>query len=100
MANIYFIQLAGILMTGLGVIALTASYYLHGQPLSRDERFRMGKKRTDFRRVPINLETIISTALFLSGMGVLTWSKFTACAFLAYWLPELPDALMLLLSCR
>jgi len=100
MANIYFIQLAGILMTGLGAIVLTTSYYLYGQPLSRDERIRMGKKRGAFRRIPINLEIIVSTVLFLGGMGVLKWSKFNACTFLSYWLPELPDVLRLLLSCR
>jgi hypothetical protein len=100
MSNIYFFQLIGVLLTGLGMIALTASSYLYGKPLSRDERFRMGEKRTNVRWLPINLETMLSAALFLGGMGILAWSKFSLCAFLAYWLPDLPDAIMFLLSCR
>ena len=99
MANIYFIQLIGVLVTGLGIIALTASYYLYGKPLSRDEEIRLDKTGKGFRRIPINLETVVSSAFFLGGMGILTWSKFTPCAFLRYWLPTLPDAVKFLLSC-
>ena len=100
MTNIYFIQLIGVLVTGLGMIALTVSYYLYGIPLSRDEEIRMNKTGKRFRRMPFNLETIISSIFFLGGMGILTWSKFSLCAFLNYWLPTMPDAIMFLLSCR
>jgi len=100
MANIYFIQLIGVLVTGLGMIALTASYYLYGNPLSRDEEIRMDKMGKGFRRMPLNFETIASAVFFLGGMGILTWSKFSPCAFLNYWLPTMPDAIMFLISCR
>ena len=100
MTNIYFIQLIGVLVTGLGMIALTATYYLYGNPLSRDEEIRMNKTGKGLRRMPFNLETIISSIFFLGGMGILTWSKFSLCAFLNYWLPTMPDAIMFLLSCR
>ena len=35
----------------------------------------MGEKRTNIRRMPINLETIISAVFFLGGMGILSWLK-------------------------
>jgi len=100
MANVYFIQLIGVLVTGLGMIALSASYYLYGKPLSRDDEIRMNRTGKGLRRMPLNLETIISAFFFLGGMGILTWSKFSPCAFLNYWLPTMPDALMFLLSCK
>ena len=100
MPNLYLIQLVGVLLTGLGMIALAASSYLYGKPISRDERLRMGEKRTNVRRLPINLETIVSAAFFLGGMGILAWSKFDLCRFLTHWLPNLPDALMFILSCK
>ena len=100
MSNIYAIQLLGVLLTATGVIALTATSYVYGTPLSREERSRTGERRSNFRRVPINLEAVLSAACLLGGMGLLTWSKFNLCAFLAYWLPNLSDALMFILSCR
>ena len=100
MVNIYFIQLIGVLVTGLGMIALTVSYYLYGTPLSRDDEIRLKKVGKGFRRMPFNLETILSAVFFLGGMWILSWSKFNLCAFLNYWLPTMPDAIMFLLSCR
>jgi len=100
MPNIYLVQLVGVLLTGTGIVALTASSYLYGKPLSRDERRRIGENRSNVRRLPINLETILSAAVFLGGMGILTWSKFNLCTFLGYWLPDLSDAILFLLSCR
>jgi len=101
--NNYFVQLIGILLTVAGMIALTVSARLFGTPLSNEEKRRAGDKRNrggDVYRLPINLEVIVSTAFFLGGIGILTWSKFNLCVFLAYWLPGLPEALRLLLSCR
>ena len=80
MPNIYLVQLVGVLLTGTGMAALTVSSYLYGKPLSRDERRRIGENRSNFRRLPINLEAIISAAFFLGGMGILAWSKFN-CSF-------------------
>jgi hypothetical protein len=99
MPNFYFIQLIGVLLTGLGMVALAASSYLYGKPLSGDERIRTGERRTNVRRLPINLETVVSAAFFLGGMGILSWSKFDLCNFLAYWLPDLPDTIRFLFSC-
>jgi len=100
MTNPYFVQLIGILLTGAGVVALTAAVRIFGRPLTRDERLRAGDKPSDTYRLPINLETVASGAVFLAGVGILTWSKFNLCAFLAHWLPDLPEAIRLLLSCR
>lgn len=97
MFGIYFIQLIGVVLTGLGMMALMASSYLFGRPVSWNERRRMG---ANTRRLPINFETLVSVAFFLGGMGILTWSKFNICPFLAYWLPDLPDAIRFILSCR
>ena len=99
MANIYIIQLIGILLTLMGMIALAASANLFGTPLSRGEKERAGL-RGDSYRLPINFTTLTSGAFFLSGIGLLTWSKFNMCSFLLYWIPNIPDALKLLISCR
>jgi hypothetical protein len=101
--NVYLIQLVGALLTAAGIIAMMASVHLFGTPLSPAEKRRASdewNRRRDAYRLPINLETVASAMIFLGGVGVLTWSKFELCAFLAYWLPPLPDAVRLLLSCR
>ena len=98
MQNIYVIQLIGVLAAATGMVALTAVSYVYGSPLSRDERHRLGRD-SNTRRLPINLETILAGAIFVGGMGILTWSKFNLCGFLSYWIPNIPDAIMFLLSC-
>ena len=86
-----------------GLIALSASAHLFGTPLSHAEKRRASdewNRRRDAYRLPISLESIAALLFFFAGIGILTWSKFNLCAFLAYWLPPLPDAVRLLLSCR
>jgi len=103
MTNVYLIQLIGVLLTAAGMIALAVSAYLFGTPLSREEKRRAGgdwERKGDVYRMPINLETLASAAFLLGGLAILTWTKFNLCAFLAYWLPSLPEAIRLLLSCR
>jgi hypothetical protein len=95
--------MVGVILTVAGIIALTASAHLFGTPMSPAERRRASdewNRRTKVYRLPLNLETIISGIFFLGGIGILVWSKFEHCAFLAYWLPSLPDVARLLLSCR
>jgi len=102
MANVYLIQLVGVILTVAGLIALTASTHLFGTRLSPAERQRASdewNRKRNVYRLPINLETITSTLFLLGGVGILTWSKFNLCAFLAYWLPPLPEAVRLFLSC-
>jgi hypothetical protein len=85
------------------MIALTASAHLFGTPLSLEEKRRASdewNRRRDVYRLPINLEAMVAIAFFLGGIGILIWSKFNLCAFLAYWLPNPPEAIRLLLSCR
>ena len=82
MTNPYFVQLIGILLTGAGVVALTAASRIFGRPLTHEEKRETGKEG-NWYRLPFNLETIASGALFLAGIGILTWSKFNLCAFLA-----------------
>ena len=102
MANIYFIQLIGVLLAVAGIIALTASAYLYGAPLTQSEKRRTGNldRRGNVYRLPFNLEIVASTVFLLAGAGILTWAKFDHCTFLAHWLPDLPEAIRLLLSCR
>jgi len=100
MTNIYIIQLIGVLITAMGIIALTASSRVFGTPLTRNEKRRLGHENKDMVRLPINIETIASAILFIGGMWILSWSKFNLCAFLAYWAPNISDAIMFLLSCR
>lgn len=99
MGNLYIIQLIGVLLTAAGLAALTACAYVYGRPLTRDERLKMGKERKHMRRLPLNPETIASTAFVLIGLGVLNWSNFNVCAYLAYWLPSLSQSIKFWLSC-
>jgi hypothetical protein len=102
-ASLFLIQMVGVILTVAGVIALTASTHIFGTPMSPAERRRASdewNRRKNVYRLPLNLETIASGIFFLSGIGILVWSKFELCAFLAYWLPSLPDVARLLLSCR
>jgi hypothetical protein len=103
MADIYLIQLVGVMLATAGMIALTISAHLFGTPLSPAEKRRASdewNRRKDVYRLPINLEAIVSAIFFFAGIGILIWSNFELCGFLAYWLPPLPEAVRLLLSCR
>jgi hypothetical protein len=100
MGNPYVIQLVGVLITAAGLAALIASAYVYGRPLTRDEKLRMGKEGKNTRRLPLNPETIASSAFVLMGVGILNWSNFNLCAYLAYWLPELSDSLRFWLACQ
>jgi hypothetical protein len=103
MPNGHLIQLLGVVLTTAGLIALTASAHIFGTPLSPAEKRRASdewNRKRDAYRLPINLETVVSAIFFLGGIGILVWSKFEFCTFLAYWFPPLPDALKLLLACR
>ena len=99
MTNPYIIQLLGVLLTGAGVVALTAAAHVFGTPLTYEETRELGKEG-NWYRLAFNLETIASAAVFLGGVGILKWSNFNLCIFLAYWLPDLPEAMRLLLSCH
>ena len=102
MANNHLIQLVGVVLTVAGLIALTASARLFGTPLSPAEKQRASdewNRKKDIYRLPINPESIISAIFFLGGIGILIWSKFEFCVFLSYWLPPMPEAIKLLLSC-
>jgi hypothetical protein len=102
MANAQLIHLVGIVLTVAGLISLTASAHVFGTPISPAEKRRGSDEwnhRRDAYRLPVNLDSIVSAIFFLGGISILVWSKFEFCAFLAYWLPSMPDAIMLLLSC-
>lgn len=103
MADIFIIQLIGVVLALTGFIALTASAGLFGYPLSPADRRRASdewNRRRDTTRLPINLETIVSTAFLLGGIGILIWSRFELCSFLGYWFPPLPELARSVLSCR
>jgi len=100
MKDVYIVQLIGILLTAAGAIALAASAVLFGTSLTRQERRREGYRAGNVYRMPFNLETIASTLFLLTGIAILSWTKFDACAFLDRWLPDLPEAARIFLSCR
>lgn len=103
MANLYLIQLVGVILVIAGMLALTAAAHVFGAPFSPAEKRRASdewNQRRDKHRLPINFETIVSTLIFVGGLVILTWSKFSLCTFLTYWLPSLPEAVKLFLSCR
>lgn len=103
MANIYLIQLVGVMLAIAGIIAMTATAHVFGAPLTPAEKRRASdewNRRRDVYRLPINLETVAAIMFFMSGIGILAWSEFNLCGFLAYWVPSLPEAIQLLLSCQ
>jgi hypothetical protein len=103
MADMFLIQLVGVALAVTGFIALTASARLFGTPLTPAERRRASdewNRRRDVYRLPFNLETMASAIFFLAGISILIWSKFNHCTFLSYWVPSLPWAVRVLLSCR
>jgi hypothetical protein len=102
-ANDYLIQFVGVVLAVAGFIALTASAHVFGTPLSPAEKRRASdewNRKRDAYRFPINPESVISAVFFLGGIGILIWTKFEFCAFVAYWFPPLPDAIKLLFACR
>jgi len=103
MTNERLIQLVGVVLTVAGLISLTASAHVFGTPLSPAEKRRASdewNRRRDTYRLPVNLEAVLSAIFFLGGIAVLIWSRFEFCGFLAYWLPPMPEAVKVLLSCR
>lgn len=103
MPSLYIIQLIGVVLTLAGFIALGAAAHIFGAPISPADKRRASdewNRNRNAYRLPINLEVIASTLFFVGGIGILAWSRFDVCIFLAYWLPPLPDILQILLSCR
>jgi hypothetical protein len=103
MPNVLLIHLIGVVLTMTGLITLMASAHVFGIPFSPAEKRRASdewNRKRDAYRLPINLETVVSAIFLLGGIGILIWSKFELCTFLAYWFPPLPDALRSLLACR
>jgi hypothetical protein len=102
-ASIFVIQLIGVVLAVAGFIALTASAHLFGRPMSPAEKQRASdewNRRKRVFRLPLNLEAIPSSIFFFGGLGILVWTGFDLCVFLAYWLPPLPEAARLVLSCQ
>jgi hypothetical protein len=103
MVNIFLTQLVGVMLTAVGILALMASAHLFGTPLTPADRKKASdewNRRRNVYSLPIDLSTLIAVIVFVGGIGILTWSKFKLCIFLAYWLPNLPEAVKLLLACK
>ena|SRR5688572_24315435 len=103
MADFFLIQLVGVVLALTGFIALTATAGSFGSSLSPEEKRRASdewNRKRNVYRLPISLETIVSTVFLFGGLWILIWSRFDLCAFLAYWFPPLPDLAKLVLSCR
>jgi hypothetical protein len=80
-----------------------ASAHLFGTPLTPADRKKASdewNRRGNVYSLPISFSTLASIAIFLGGIGILTWTKFELCVFLGYWVPTLPEAIKLLLSCK
>jgi hypothetical protein len=93
----------GMVLAVTGLIALTVSAHLFGTPPSPAEKRRASdewNRRKDAYRSPVPPEVILSALFFLGGIGILIWSNFSLCTFLAYWLPPFPDTVRSVLSCR
>lgn len=102
MEEIFIIQFVGAVLAITGFIALTASAGLFGYPLSPADKRRASdewNRKPNTYRLPIGLETIVSLIFLFAGIGILVWSRFELCGFLAYWFPPLPEVLKSVLSC-
>ena len=103
MADIFLIQLVGVVLALTGFIALMATAGLFSSSLSPAEKRRASdewnRKRNTYR-LPIGLEVVVSTIFLVGVISILVWSKFELCGFLAYWFPPLPGLAKLILSCR
>lgn len=100
MRDPYIIQSIGLVITAIGVLALIAFMTIFGRPLSEEEIHQRGGEGRGLYRLPINIETIVSTLILVSGIGILTWSNFDHCLFIRHWAPNLPDTVMVALQCR
>jgi hypothetical protein len=103
MADVFIIQLIGVVLVLTGFVSLTASAGLFGYPLSPADKRRASddwNRRRDTYRLPINLESVVSTLFLVGGISILIWSNFELCGFLAHWFPTLPELAKLALSCR
>jgi hypothetical protein len=103
MADLFLIQLVGVLLALTGFIALIATAGLLSSPLSPADKRRASdewNRKRNVYRLPISLETIVSTLFLLGGVWILIWSRFELCGFLAHWFPPLPNLAKLVLSCR
>jgi hypothetical protein len=100
MRDPYIIQSIGLAITAIGVLALIALMTLIGRPFSKEERYRMGSERRNLYRLPINLETIVSTLILASGIGILIWSNFDHCLYIRHWAPNLPGTVISMLRCN
>jgi hypothetical protein len=96
----FIVQSIGLAITAIGVLALIAFMTILGRPLSEEERYRMGSERRNLYRLPINIETIVSTLILASGIGILVWSNFDHCLYIMHWAPNLPDTVMSMLRCN
>jgi hypothetical protein len=97
--DIYLVQLIGVLIAAADTLALTASAVVYVTPWIREEKRRQESRTGNRYHLPFNLETVISTLFLLAGMAFLIWAKFDMCMFLAHWLPSLPEAFPIFLSC-
>jgi hypothetical protein len=100
MNNPFIVQSIGLLVSAIGVLALISFTTIFGRPLSDEEKLRVGEKKRDLYRLPVNIETIISTIILVAGIGILKWANFDPCSFIAYWLPDLPRTVMVALHCN
>lgn len=103
MLDIYFVQLLGLVLAAAGLIALAASAHIFGPPMTPAQRRRASdewNRKKNAYQLPVPLEAIASASVFVGGLGILLWTRFNLCDFLAYWLPPLPEVLRLFLACR
>jgi hypothetical protein len=81
-------------------LSVSISVWYSLNPRKKREKGGKWDRPGDVYRLPILLETLASTVFLLGGVGILAWAKFDHCAFLTHWLPDLPEALRLFLSCK
>ena len=72
MVNPYPIQIVGLVMTAIGLLALAALATIYGRPLSNEEKLRAGKKSKNIFRHRSILKQLFQQQYYLGVLPYLT----------------------------
>jgi hypothetical protein len=103
MENYYILQLRGILLALTGMAGLALAGQVFGRRLNASEKRRLGDdwaQKSTVYRLPFRWETLLFLGFILGGGYMLAVTHFEVCRFLAYWLPDLPQAARMMFACR
>lgn len=94
--NVFLIQLLGVILTGAGLLGWSIYAAVYGMPLTNSEQRRTHGHHSGSQvfSLPINMETLALGLLIAAGVGILTLTHFSACAFIGYWWADAPASIL------